>query len=112
MKRIFHPGGSVVTGDELADAVLHYADALSRRNQVDVVDFPVIDESGTLARVQILIGTPGGLTSLDAESSHPDIFEADTVDTFRHKALSGTASGRASWTGDGLDSPQFDEFDY
>ncbi|TFC96845.1 MULTISPECIES: hypothetical protein [Cryobacterium] len=112
MKRIFHPGGSIVTGDELADAVMHYAEALTRRSQVDVVDFPILGEFGTLDRAQILIGAPGGLTCVGAESSYPDLLEADTVDTFRHKALAGTASGRASWTGDGLDSPQFDEFDY
>lgn len=112
MKRISHPDGSVVTGDELADAVIHYAEALARRSQVDVVDFPIIGESGTLSRTQILIGAPGGLSCAGAESVHPDLLEADTVRTFRLKALAGTASGRASWTGDGLDSPQFDEFDY
>lgn len=34
MKRIFHAGGSVVTGSDLADAVLHYARALGNRGEV------------------------------------------------------------------------------
>ncbi|HSP51509.1 MAG TPA: hypothetical protein VLO00_01320 [Cryobacterium sp.] len=112
MKRIFHPGGSVVTGDDLADAVMHYAEALSLRPQVDVVDIPIIDETGLVGRIQILIGGSGQLVCVTAESAHSELLEPATVDTLRQKSLAGTASGRASWTGEGLDAPQFDEFDY
>ncbi|TFC79595.1 hypothetical protein E3T23_10025 [Cryobacterium cheniae] len=112
MKRIFHPGGSVVTGDDLAVAVMYYAEALSLRPQVDVVDLPIIDDTGLVGRVQILIGGSGRLGCITVESCLSELLEPDTVDTLRHKARAGTASGRASWTGDGLDSPQFDEFDY
>ena len=112
MKRIYHPGGSVITGDDLADAVMHYAEVLSLRPQVDVIDIPVIDETGLVGRVQILIGASGQLVCVTAESGHSELIEPDTVSALRHKALAGTASGRASWTGEGLDSPQFDEFDY
>ena len=112
MKRIFHPGGSVITGDDLADAVMHYAEALSLRPQVDVVDIPIVEETGLLGRIQILIGGSGQLVCVTDISAQSELLEPETVDTLRHKALAGTASGRASRTGDGLDSPQFDEFDY
>lgn len=112
MKRIFHLGGSVITGDDLADAVMHYAEALSLRPQVDVVDIPIVDETGLMGRIQILVGGLGQLVCVTAQSTLPELTEAETVNTLRHKALAGTAWGRASWTGDGLDSPQFGEFDY
>lgn len=112
MKRIFHLGGSVVTGDDLADAVMHYAEALSIRPQVDVVDIPIIDDTGLIGRGQILIGGAGHLVCVTAETVQPELLEPETVDILRHKELVGMASGRASWTGEGLDAPQFDEFDY
>ncbi|TFC52574.1 hypothetical protein E3T26_04460 [Cryobacterium sp. TMT1-21] len=112
MKRIFHPGGSVLTGSELADAVMHYAEALSSRGQVDVIDIPVADETGLPGRAQFLIGASSQLVCVTADAVDQELVESAKSDDLRRKALSGTASGRVSWTGDGLDSPQFDEFEY
>ena len=50
MKRLHHAGGSVLTGDALADAVLDYARALGNRDLLDVVDIPVINERIGLVR--------------------------------------------------------------
>jgi hypothetical protein len=112
MKRIFHSGGSVVTGSDLADARMHYAESLSGRSQVDVVDIPVIDESGEPGRAQFLVGASSQLVCVTSESVNQELVESETADILRSTALAGTGTGRAVWTGEGLDSPQFDEFDY
>ncbi|MBC7441866.1 MAG: hypothetical protein H7311_05005 [Ramlibacter sp.] len=112
MKRIFHSGSSVVTGSELADAVMYYAEALSTWSRVDVVDIPVLGKTGLPGRAQFLIGAFSQLVCVTADSVREELVDSEMSDDLRRKALSCTASGRVSWTGDGLDSPQFDEFDY
>ena len=67
MKRIFHPGGSIVTGSVLADAVMLYAEALSNGCETDVVDIPVITDDGSQGRAQFLIGASSQLVSVTSE---------------------------------------------
>ena len=114
MKRIFHAGGSVVTGSDLADAVLQYAERLSTRGQVEVVDIPVQGDGGQLGRAQFLIGAASQLTSVTSPASTRELVDSDITAGLRRKALApmAMAVAQVGWTGDGLDSPQFDEFDY
>ena len=111
MKRIFHPGGSVITGSDLADANLVYAEALSNRRQVDVVDIPVVGEDGLPGRAQFLIGAASQLVSVTAESGSSELIEPATADLLHRKARNHAALTTA-WLSDELESPQFDEFDY
>lgn len=112
MKRIFHPGGSVVTGSDLADAVMEYAESLSGRSQVDVVDIPVLTDSGLPGRAQFLIGASSQLVSVTSEPILRELIESGTTEDLRRRALVGADAALVGWTGDGLESPQFDEFDY
>lgn len=111
MKRIFHPGGSVVTGSDLADAVLVYAEALSGRSQVDMVDIPVICDDGSHGRAQFLIGSASQLVSVTAEAATIELVELGTTELLRRKA-----EDRSVQTPVGLvrdpQFAQFDEFDY
>jgi hypothetical protein len=111
MKRIFHPGGSVITGSDLADAVLVYAEALSHRRQVDVVDIPVVGEDGLPGRAQFLVGAASQLVSVTAEPGSSELIEPATADLLHRKARNHTPLTTA-WLSDELESPQFDEFDY
>ncbi|MCI4657780.1 hypothetical protein [Cryobacterium zhongshanensis] len=112
MKRIFHAGGSVVTGSDLADAVMQYAERLSTRGQVEVVDIPVLGDSGQVGRAQFLIGAASQLTSVTSPAGFRELVDLDITAGLRRKALAPMAVPQGGWTGDGLDSPQFDEFDY
>jgi len=111
MKRIYYPGGSVVTGSDLADAVLQYAEALCNRRQVDVVDIPVMGEDGRLLRAQFLIGSASQLVSVTAETLTRELVEPETTDFLHRKAQSG-AMIPAAWTREESASAQFDDFDY
>jgi hypothetical protein len=112
MKRIFHLGGSVVTGTEIADAVMHYAQSLSGRSQNGTVDIPIITDKGESGRAQFIVGTSSQLVSVTSESMRCELIEAATTNDLRRRALVGTNAALVGWTGDGLESPQFDEFDY
>jgi hypothetical protein len=112
MKRIFHSGGSVVTGSALADAVMLYAEALGNRHQTDVVDIPVLTEDGSSGRAQILIGASSQLMSVTSADGARELVEAATTDAIRDKVHSGAFPASLAWAGAPMGSPQFDEFDY
>ena len=111
MKRIFHPGGSVITGSDLADAVLLYAEALCNCRQVDVVDIPVMGDDGHLLRAQFLIGSASQLMSVTAESLSPELIEPETTDFLHRKAQTG-AMIPAAWTREESATVLLDDYDY
>jgi hypothetical protein len=85
VKRLHHAGGSVLTGDALADAVLDYARTLGNRHLLDVVDIPVINDDGELGQAQILIGSGIQLMSVSAASTSPDLVDEGAVNAIRRQ---------------------------
>ncbi|WP_146073341.1 hypothetical protein [Cryobacterium sp. N22] len=112
MKRIYHPGGSIVTGSALADAVMLYAEALSNRRETDVVDIPVIAADGSHGRAQFLIGSSSQLVSVTSTDSEWELTEIATTQALQDKVRVGTMPASLAWAGAPQGSPQFDEFDY
>lgn len=112
MKRIYHPGGSIVTGSALADAVMQYAEALSNRRETDVVDIPVIAADGSHGRAQFLIGSSSQLVSVTNAGSEPELTELATIQALKDKLRVGAVPASLAWAGAPMGSPQFDEFDY
>jgi len=112
MKRIYHPGGSIITGSALADAVMLYAEALSNRRETDVVDIPVIDADGSYGRAQFLIGSSSQLVSVTTADGDSELTETATILALQEKARVGATPPSLAWAGAPSGSPQFDEFDY
>ena len=56
MKALINRNGTFLTGDDIADAVLHYGLVLARRQQQDVIDIPYLDQDGAVGRVQMTVG--------------------------------------------------------
>ena len=112
MKRIFHPGGSIVTGSALADAVMLYAEALSNRRETDVVDIPVISDDGSPGRAQFLIGASSQLVSVTSADGLAELTETATTEALHLKVIGGGRPPSSAWAGAVVGSPQFDEFDY
>jgi hypothetical protein len=73
MKRIFYAGGSVVTGDRTAEAVLTYAQALAQRDASDVIDIPIFAGEGTYGRAQLLIGPTSELLIATEVPRHKEV---------------------------------------
>ena len=80
MKRLHHAGGSVLTGDALADAVLDYARALGNRHVLDVVDIPVVNDDGEYGHAQLLVGSGIELMSVTTSSNSPELVDQGAVD--------------------------------
>lgn len=73
MKRIFYAGGSVVTGDLTADAVLRYAQALAQREASDIIDIPIFVAGGSSGRAQLLIGPTSQLLIATETPRHEEV---------------------------------------
>lgn len=56
MKRILYAGGSFLTGDDIAEAVLDYAVALANAGKAAKVDVPALDLEQRPERVLMVIG--------------------------------------------------------
>ena len=56
MKRIYYSGGSILTGDAIAEAVLLYASALAKSPLSDVVHIPIVLPGTEGAIAGLLIG--------------------------------------------------------
>jgi hypothetical protein len=85
MKRILYSGGIVVTGDQVADAILEYASELARQESSDTLDVPSINEAGVIGHTQLLLGPASQFVVEEVETSFDDPVDPDLVDTINEK---------------------------
>lgn len=85
MKRIFYAGGSVVTGDRTAEAVLTYAQALAQRGASDIIDIPIFAGGGTTGRAQLLIGPSSELLIATEVPRHKEYDDPGFLETIEGK---------------------------
>ena len=62
MKDILIEGHRILTTDEIADAVLAYAQVLVENHTTDIVEFPALHD-GDLSRCALLLGGPATLAT-------------------------------------------------
>jgi hypothetical protein len=86
MDRIHYAGDSIVTGTEIAKALLDYAQALAQAAASDTVDVPTIDMEGKPGRSEVLIGPASQLLSNAEASEYDEVVDADLVADMHQKA--------------------------
>jgi hypothetical protein len=88
MERISYAAASVLTGDRLANAIVAYARALAKKGESDMVDFPVLLDSGEVVLAEILIGPASQLLSVPEHSGHDDIVDEERVADLERRTAS------------------------
>ena len=63
MRRIVYAGGTLYTGDAIAEALLDYARALARNGTADTVFVPAHTAEGDPGSIELLIGPASQLVS-------------------------------------------------
>jgi hypothetical protein len=112
MKRIFYSSGSVVTGDQIAEAVIRYAAVLALRDTSDTIDVPIALDSGRVDRAQLLIGPASELAVVPEESDMDDPEDAETLaELERQIVLHGSTRPQASAHIDSTDYVDANGFD-
>src|SRR4051794_5913650 len=80
MDRIHYAGDSILTGTEIARALLEYAQALALAGTSATVDIPVVNEQdGSIGRSELLIGPASQLISDTEESPYDDAIDQELV---------------------------------
>jgi hypothetical protein len=86
MERIHYADESVLTGTDIAQALLHYAAALARRNTSATVDIPVRKDDGTIGRASFLLGPASQMISENEESPFDEVVDAGLVAAFERES--------------------------
>jgi len=87
MRRVFYASGSFLTSDAIAAGVLNYADALTRTNGSDVVNFPIVHANGSLGDASVLIGPASQIASASEESDLPEPLDSELLLDLERKTL-------------------------
>jgi len=87
MRRVYYAGGSFLTGDAIASAILGYADALTRTHSSDLVSFPVVQPLGDIGEVALLVGPASQMATATESSLFDDPIDHDLVEMLERKML-------------------------
>jgi hypothetical protein len=85
MDRIHYAGDSILTGTEIAHALLGYARALAQVGSSATVEIPTVDEHGEAGRSEILVGPASQLISDSVEVEGDEVIDAELVTELRRK---------------------------
>ncbi|WP_349897702.1 hypothetical protein [Parafrigoribacterium soli] len=88
MDRIHYAGDSILTGTEIARALLSYAEALAKSGTSATVDIPVRLDDGTLSRSHILIGPASQLVAdTEPDDDGDEIIDEELLARFSDEML-------------------------
>lgn len=107
MKRILYAGGSFMTGDGIADAVLDYAAELANAGRAAKLDVPALDLEQRPERVSLVIGPA---SQLMAEPIAADREVEDAVFTAVLQRRTRVLQSKSGTT-DGGDAASFDSLE-
>ena len=88
MKRITYAGESILTGDEIAAAVLHYGRALAEAGVADTVTIPVAHVDGGRGEATLLIGPASQIVTEDAASDVEEVVDHAVLGELRDRERS------------------------
>ncbi|MFE5670526.1 hypothetical protein ACFQ58_02855 [Agromyces sp. NPDC056523] len=79
MHRIHYAGDSVLTGSEIAHALLQYAELLAKAGTAGMFDIPTREDDGSVGSSTILIGPASQLIADAEESEHEELVDEVVV---------------------------------
>ncbi len=79
MKRVAYAGGSFLTGDTIADALLDYAAVLARAGQADRVTVPGIGADDRVTEFDMVVGPASQLIAEAVELAGEELDAPDFV---------------------------------
>ena len=86
MHRLHYAGNSILTGTDIAHALLDYAQALAGASGSATVEIPTMHDDGTAGRSEILVGPASQLISDHEESDHEELVDEELVASLVEKA--------------------------
>ena len=79
MMRLVYAGTEVLTGSDIALAVLRCCEALVESGRAEVVRIPVLSASGSRVTASMVIGPASQMIVVEAEDEHDELVDAELV---------------------------------
>ena len=86
MKHIQYDSSTILTSDDVADAVIEYAAALASGDRADTIAIPSVAHDGTMTTTKVLIGPSSELVVEDAEEDELEVEDREFVARLRAAA--------------------------
>ncbi len=110
MKQIVYAGSRLMTGDEIAIAVLDYCAALADAGTAETVEIPVLSGEGHRTKATLLVGPSSQIVAEDVDTAYEEVIDHDVVRLLRdktkvHRPVAGSSihhdgDDDRSWTND------------
>lgn len=85
MDRIHYAGDTVLTGSDIAHALLEYARALAQAGTAETVEIPTVNEQGEHVKAEILVGPASQLISHEEEVPFDEVIDGPLVAELRRR---------------------------
>ncbi|WP_133545247.1 hypothetical protein [Microbacterium sp. BK668] len=83
MKVLAYAGGEYLTGDDIADALLDYSQALADVGSAASVEIPIVAKDGHHAEATFLVGPASQIVATTAEGEYEELVDDDLVHRLR-----------------------------
>jgi hypothetical protein len=80
MKLLLYAGTELMTGDDIAEAVLEYCAALAEAKAAETLDIPVVEADGTIGEARLLLGPASQIMAKHVETGWPELEDAQTME--------------------------------
>lgn len=80
MKRIIYAGSEILTGDDIAVALLRYSEALAEVGQAETVTIPAMEPDGSIERVDMLVGPASQIVAVPARRDDTELIDEGVVE--------------------------------
>ncbi len=77
---IVYAGEELITGDEIAQALLKYSEALAEKGSASTVEIPILSDDGTRSTATVLVGPASQIVARPAESSFGELHDPRVVE--------------------------------
>lgn len=88
MKSIHYVSDEFVTGDDIADALVMFAEALARNEASVAVDVPVRFGDSSVRQVSFLLGPASQLVAVPVDSEFDEVVDTKLVDWLKNETES------------------------
>jgi hypothetical protein len=97
MKLIVYAGSRLMTGDEIAIAVLEYCAALADAGTAETVEIPVLTREGVRSHATLLVGPSSQMVAEDIVTEFDELHDPEAVRLLRaktrvHRPVAGSSA--------------------
>ncbi len=80
---IVYAGEELMTGDDIAQALLKYSEALAEQGSASTVEIPTLTDDGTRSTATVLVGPASQIVARPVESSFDELRDPEWWSTSR-----------------------------